>query len=570
MKKITYLVVLISILLFPSIVSAYELSCGNGPYSFDDTFECKVKGANNINYDLMSGSIEKSEYVSCLVSSPAEGMKSKTSDVTNKFDLTGRSVNDDIVTFKCQIIAKPTEDISNQVMINNFTYHDSTSQAKEMVEVLRSNTFTIKKYDETATKPVDTKPRDTSNSNSRLRGVTAEGLDFTFSSFITEYNIDVLYEVDQIELMILPYNLDATYRVVGSQKLSIGDNVIDIYVTSPDGLSTTCYTLYIKRLPRGEQVYHAEADATLKDLIISGQNINFEKEKEEYTININYDVNSVDINAVPTVEEAKVTISNFSELENGDVITITVESQDGTSVKKYLITVNKALAPYDYTKILTLGGIGLLGFILIILFIRSSKKSKEDPLLKIKKDKRKINKGQNFDPNAVPEATSTVPNQAVQTNVIKVDSANVASPIMVDPNAVDTNLNKISSNVNTLDLNSTALPNELASQNTGNALPQAPINADNSIVSSEQPAQDLNVGEVNPINTLDLNGTPVPGVADVNSVESASTINPVPVVNEVGQQASNMAPVNTQSQVLPLDGTPQVSIPVPPNDNQVP
>lgn len=568
MKKLTYLVVLISIILFPSLVSAYELTCGSGPYAFNDSFSCTLKGANNIKYDVMKGTVESGQNVSCLVSSYALGISLVANvDVSNKFDLTGRSGNDEIVTFKCQVIGKLAEDATAQLLINDFTYHDSESTAKESTEIIRSNTFTLKKYDEASTKPVDNKPRDTSNSNSRLKGVSAEGLDFTFSSFITEYNIDVVYEVEEVELLVLPYNMDATYRIVGSQKLSVGDNTIDIYVTSPDGKSTTCYTLYIKRLPRGEAVYYPESDSSLKDLIISGQNIEFDKDTTEYTIHINYDVDTVDINAVPSVDGAKVNIANFDELKNGDIISIIVESQDGSSNTRYFIHVNKAVAPYDYSKILILGGVVVLAFILIILFIRSSKKSKEDPLLKIKNDKRTMNKGESFDPNAVPDATSTVQSQPAP-NVIKADSVSVITPMTVDPNMVDDNRNKITSNVNTLDLNSTALPTQLPASDNNNvnaAFGQVPVNNVNQNIAGTN----QEVVEPAPVNTLDLTATPV--AAPVSNDVNIFDVPQVPVnqgIQPTGNPSGGMVQETVQQpQTISLDQS-SVAIPVPPNNNQ--
>lgn len=569
MKKLVNMFVLFSIMLFPSLVNAYELNCGTGPYSFNDSFVCTISGDNSINYDVMKGTLENTDTVSCIMSSIADGMHSNMNDeVTNKFDIAGRSPSRDLVSFKCQVIAKPDGDKSVQLFINDFTYHNSTSQETNQTEILRSNAFTIKKYDEQATKPVDTKPRDTTNSNSRLRGISSEGLDFTFSSFITEYNIDVLYEVDELDLKVFPFNLDATYRIVGSQKLEIGDNTIDIYVTSPDGKSTTCYTLYVRRLPRGEEIYYPEEDASLKDLIISGQNnLKFEKDTLQYTINIGYDVDTIDINAVPTVDGAKVNINNATGLKNGDVITINVESSDGSISRKYLITIRKAAPPYDYSKILILGAVGVGFLVLIVLVIYSSRKSKEDPLLKLKNDKRKVNKGENFDPNAVPEATSSVNGAPSAPNVIKADTVSVVSPMMVDPNMVDDNRNKISSNVNTLDLNSTALPTQLPVGVNQNINQPAVNNVVNNNLNNN--AIDTVEEQAAPVNTLDLSGAAAPmSDAPVNAFNT----NPVAPVQLVPSQPSVAQPTQVPTTPTPpvtsLDQVSSVAIPVPPNNNQ--
>ena len=223
--------------------------------------------------------------------------------------------------------------------------------------------------------------------------------------------------------------------------MEIGDNIIDIYVTSPDGATKLCYTLNIKRLKRGEEIYYAEKDSSLKSLEITGFPINFESIILDYNIHLKYDQDKLEVKTVATNENAKVDVSSTENLNSGDNIEITVTSEDGSTKTVYMIHISKDNPPKDYRTTIYIGAFVIAITIVIIIILKTNRTNKKNPLLKSKKKN---------DEKIEPEQKEEVAESPVQTTVVE----------NVEP-VVDENFNKVTSNVTTLDLSNAQLPNEL-------------------------------------------------------------------------------------------------------------
>ena len=228
-----YLILILLIL--PINIYAYSLYCDDN-ISYGESFNCRITGDNEVTYDEFTGELTTpdSSKFGCVFESAATGLENIGSD-GNRFSLKGKPEDSILVRFKCDLKVQPTENIKSQVFVNNFKYHvlDSNNDTKN--EVLRSNSITINKYVDDSEPEPEAKPRKTDNPNTRLKSISDDNLKFTFSSFKTEYDIEVLFEVETLNLKVVPNVEGATYEIVGNQTLEIGDNVIDIYVTSPDG-----------------------------------------------------------------------------------------------------------------------------------------------------------------------------------------------------------------------------------------------------------------------------------------------------------------------------------------------
>lgn len=575
MKKLTNLVLFIILVTIPFVsVSAFEISCDEGLHEFEEFFNCHLMGANtNENYDTLSGTITNNEYVNCLRYTDGVGLSNQNTTDNKAFSYTGKPTTNIVSTFRCQVIKKAEEDQRVQIFINDFKSHTSTQAGSPSEEIVRSNYINIATYVEKTT-TVSTKPRDTSNSNSRLKALAEENINITFSGFITEYNAEVLYEVEKLDIKALPFNSDASVRIMGNQNLNVGLNVIDIYVMSPDGASTTCYTLNVTRLKEGESVYYSESDSSLKNLTVTGFTIGFKPEVSEYKIHLDNQTDKVEVNAIPNVDTATVNISNTSNLTNGSVISVTITSEDLSSETKYKIIITKDAPKKDYTPYIVLGILGLLGVIVVIIIIYTNKKNKKDPLLRLKNDKRKVNKGKKVNQNVIPEAeSSVVPSEEVPQNinneqetapnVIKADSVNVVSPMQMTEKVADSNLNKISTNVNSLDLSVSA-----------KAMPQA-VTQNPDIGTPQTPVQQM---------PTTMPSTPVAPVAPVNPVAPAQVIPPqtqaaqpmaanmpTQVVQQPVIQAQNIAPI--QQPIIPAQNVvpmQQTAVPLPPQPPQPP
>lgn len=588
MKRLPNIVLLIIFTILPLVsVSAFEISCDEGIHEFEEFFNCNLTGANtNETYDTLSGTITNNEYVNCLRYTDGVGLSNQNTADNKVFSYIGKPTTNVVSTFRCQVIKKAEEDQKVQIFINDFKAHTRTQSGSASEEIVRSNYINIAKFVEKTT-TASTKPRDTSNSNSRLKALAEEHLNITFSGFITEYNAEVLYEVEKLDLKILPFNSDASVRIAGNQNLSVGLNVIDIYVMSPDGASTTCYTLNVTRLKEGESVYYPESDSSLKNLTVTGFTIGFKPEVSEYKIHLDNQTTKVEVNAIPNVDTATVNISNTSNLTNGSVISVTITSEDLSSETKYKIIITKDAPKKDYSSYIILGALGLLGVIVVIIIIYTNKKNKKDPLLRLKNDKRKVNKGKKANQNAIPEAESSITSndevnqgmnntpQETAPNVIKADSVNVIQPMQMTEKIADPNLNKITTNTNSLDLSVSAKampqavtpnPNEL--QQTVQQPPTQPMimeqNPQTMPVQQNIPTQVIQPMQVNPqnqvVNAGQLN---VPNqMANPYPVSMATPQQQVPIQPSIPQQPPISQPV--QQNIIQPQPTVVPTPPMPP------
>lgn len=477
------------LLMLPIAVNAHELKCDNAAYKTGDSFNCYVTTDPNL-YDQISGTITPDKNLSCEVTEQDPNLQGQI--YGESFTLYGTTLqNKSIVTINCKVVSKPTEGTQAQVIINDFTTHVKDTTYVPDVQVLRSNYVTIQPYIEEPTTPEkDDKPRDVTNIDSTLKLISDPQLNFNFSRIRPIYDIEVLYEVEQLNLLVYPYNPQATFRIVGNQKLEVGMNVIDIYVTSPDGSSTTCYTLNIKRLPRGQTIYYKESDSSLMNLAITGHDIKFESIILEYTVSIKYDVDQLNITPTPTVATANVEIIGNEKLKNGDKITITTTSEDKTSETTYIIHIRKQAPPKDYTNEAIIAVIALVAIAIIILFLILTKREKSDDLLKLKHEKKKgVSKGQKFDAGQVEsveangELNKVVSSEKPQN--ISINETNSVAPTQAT-NVVDTNLNKVTPVQQTHDL--------VASQAAAPIQVTEPVQVESTIVSGlgkDAPTLDL-------------------------------------------------------------------------------
>ena len=463
MKHIKYMLLILFII--PFNVFAYTFTCPEGPFKYGDTFTCTIGGNKGQNYDLISGSLDtiKSNNLSCKFGGYASGLEPKDVPKKNGFSYMGQTSEDILFTYNCEVTAKLDANSQEQLIISDFKYHVFDDNRDASTEILRSNYVILQQYVEQVAEQVDTRSRKTDNPDSRLKLISDENLDFTFSAFKTEYDLSVLFEVEQLNLYIVTNNENAKYRIEGSQTLEIGPNVIDIYVTSPDGSSETCYTLNINRLKRGERIYYPEKDSSLSSLSIDGYDIAFEPVILDYRIHVGYKVDFLNINAVANNANAKIDISNTDNIKNGDTITVTVTSQDKSSTTVYMINITKDPKPKDYRPYIYGGLIVVAIIIVIVIILISNQKNKNDPLLRLKGDKKKVNFGKKLDMNNIPDAGAGVQTDG-NINTIDLSSSTVQS--IESDEVLDTNINQTTSMVNTIDLSNASAPIQQVTPNT--------------------------------------------------------------------------------------------------------
>lgn len=114
----------------------------------------------------------------------------------------------------------------------------------------------------------------------------------------------------------------------------VGDNTkIEILVYAEDG-STSTYTINVVKV-------YKSSNNNLSNIVISGHEIEFDKDTLEYNIEVDSDVNELDISALVEDYRAWAKIEGNENFKTGkNVVTVKVYAEDG-STKTYTINVNK-------------------------------------------------------------------------------------------------------------------------------------------------------------------------------------------------------------------------------------
>lgn len=122
---------------------------------------------------------------------------------------------------------------------------------------------------------------------------------------------------------------------IGEQKLNLGVNTFTIKVTSARG-NIREYKIYITR-----EVDKKSSDVTLKSLSLSDGKIDFDMNKFLYLVNVNYDVEDIEVEAIPNDNKSRIEIEKQDKLLVGEnTINIKVIAEDG-SIGTYTIVVNR-------------------------------------------------------------------------------------------------------------------------------------------------------------------------------------------------------------------------------------
>lgn len=205
--------------------------------------------------------------------------------------------------------------------------------------------------------------------------ITSGLLNPTFSSNITTYSATV--NTDRITINATANNDKAKVEGdIGTKKLNYGNNTFKINVLS-ESQETKTYTININRLNNGNTTNNNSGNTNnqsnnvqkssnnyLKDIKLSYGNITLENDKFEYDLNIPYDIDSIDVNAITEDSNAKVEISGNNDLKVGlNQIKILVTAED-TTTKTYIINVTRkeegyTLSNNNYISKLTITGYNL-------------------------------------------------------------------------------------------------------------------------------------------------------------------------------------------------------------------
>ncbi|MBN2880095.1 MAG: Ig-like domain-containing protein [Clostridia bacterium] len=175
-----------------------------------------------------------------------------------------------------------------------------------------------------------------------LSGITIDGVSVAgFSPDVLEYNIDVDWSTTEIDISAAATEpLAEISGDTGNQSLIVGLNSFTITVVSED---TTSQREYVVNITRNE----ASSDASLFDLSIDNSTIQgFSSSVYTYNLEVSYSVDSIDIGAATSDNNAQITGDTGSQslVVGLNEFIITCIAEDGATELNYLLNVSRAEA----------------------------------------------------------------------------------------------------------------------------------------------------------------------------------------------------------------------------------
>jgi len=177
-----------------------------------------------------------------------------------------------------------------------------------------------------------------------------------FNADTKGYTVDVPNATDSIVITPTPKDPDAKVEMIIDGKtitdntapidLKVGDNVVTVVVTAPDGTTQETYTVIVTREP--------SSDAGLADITVSEGTLSpaFDVDTKGYTVDVPNATDSIIITPTSKDPDAKVemiidgkTITDNTapiDLKVGDnVVTVVVTAPDGTTQETYTVVVTR-------------------------------------------------------------------------------------------------------------------------------------------------------------------------------------------------------------------------------------
>ena len=237
-----------------------------------------------------------------------------------------------------------------------------------------------------------------------LQSLSVEGQELDFSKFKKEYDLVVLYEVENLIIIAAPAKEGVNVDLQETYPLQVGENTILIKL-SDENQNTTTYTINAKRLKEGEEIRIPSTDATLKKIIIKGYDIDFKPNVFDYTLKVPSGTKSLDVKAIVNNEYADYKVSGNDNIYDGSIISIKVKPEIGDVINSYDIKIEVVKGIKDYLLYIVVGSVILIGIIALVIINQS-------------KNQKKKNTKQNIAAIAPAKKVPTKMNK-VQTPVVK-------------------------------------------------------------------------------------------------------------------------------------------------------
>lgn len=247
--------------------------------------------------------------------------------------------NPDTLSYNVSV-DNPTIDITAEKEHTNSTISGDTGTKNLKYGLNTLNVYVTSESGEKRTYTLNVTRIDNRSTENKLSSLTISGTKIDFKENTTTYNITVGYEIDKINISANLKDKNSSFikgYEPGNKTLKEGKNKIELKVSAENGDVKT-YTLNITRK---EDPNNTSDDNYLENIQIENNKLDFTKEQETYKLTVDYNTNSLDIDAITSSNKSKVEITGNENFEVGEnTVTIKVTSGSG-EVREYKIIVNK-------------------------------------------------------------------------------------------------------------------------------------------------------------------------------------------------------------------------------------
>ncbi len=135
------------------------------------------------------------------------------------------------------------------------------SNLKKGINIVKIEVVSKDKTKKSTYKIYVTKTEDIESANSNLENLAVQEsmLYPAFESNITQYKIEVPNNIEKLNILAIPENINANVQIIGNEKLKTGQNVIKINVKAKDGITNKTYIINAyKRNMQEEQEFEEE------------------------------------------------------------------------------------------------------------------------------------------------------------------------------------------------------------------------------------------------------------------------------------------------------------------------
>ncbi len=206
-----------------------------------------------------------------------------------------------------------------------------TNFEEKQVQIGKEESILEQKSDEQGT--------DSNSSNANLQAfrLNYEGLTPQFDKDIYEYYLTIPNTINDLEVLTVTENPDATVEITGNTALKEGSNTINVQVIAKDNTQKKLYSIQVTKTANLEL-----ANTNLEILAIENVLLNppFDINEINYKAEVSNSLTSINILAVPQNEQAIVEISGKDNLKEGNnLVTVLVTAQNGFTKKRYHVEV---------------------------------------------------------------------------------------------------------------------------------------------------------------------------------------------------------------------------------------